>query len=274
MWNRKRHCLFVAVACWAVLPTSPVQAAPAEPNAADLVRVVRASETWMYRIDNLQFRVEGTWTHPPESIAVRLAELKRQDPNQEPDPRHDSGLQPRLTDTLEYVIDFKNQRLRYVENATGGDRFVKIWDGTQLTCYARMPDGYEQYSLEATRESLGHLFGSLSWTKGQPHSFWWAPEDIERLMDVYGKPDEFRMAGRAEYRGVDCYLLEFEPPAAPGKTFQWYVGRDDHRLYGRIESFIEHWTLDYKEGCAWVLDAHGTGLRHQQLRSEPRALVP
>jgi Leucine-rich repeat (LRR) protein len=218
-----------------------------DPNAADLVREVRASEDWLHQIDSLQFRAEGMWSHPPESIAARRAELKRQDPNSESDPRHDFTLQPSATDSLEYAIDFVKQRLRYVENGPTGNHFLQIWDGQQLVSHIRHADGYEQYSLNLSREPLDRIFGSLSWPRAQPHSFWWAPEDVEKNMSFFGRPQDFRRAGQATYRGVSCYVLEFDPTHAPGQTFRWYVGCHDHLLYGRIEGFIENWTLDYQE---------------------------
>jgi hypothetical protein len=218
-----------------------------EPNATDLVREVRASEDWLHRIDSLRFRVEGKWSHPPESIAARRAELRKQDPNREPDPQRDASLRPTATDSLEYAIDSVKQRLRYVQNTPTEDHFLQIWDGQQLVCYAKHADGYEQYSLNLSKESLDRIFGSLSWPRARPHSFWWAPEDVEGQMRFFGRPQDFRSAGRADYRGVSCYVLEFDPPETPGQTVRWYVGRKDHLLYGRASRFGEHWTLDYRQ---------------------------
>ena len=106
-------------------------AASSEPNAVDLVRAVRESENWLGRIDSLQLRIEGKWSHPPESIAVRRAKLKKQSPDEEPDPEHDWSLKPSYPDLLEYAIDFKSKRLRHVEEAPGREYFLKIWDRKQ-----------------------------------------------------------------------------------------------------------------------------------------------
>ncbi len=57
-----RHAFLLVDACLAADPA-------VEPNAADLVREVRAGEDWLYQIDSLQLCVEGTWSHSPESIA-------------------------------------------------------------------------------------------------------------------------------------------------------------------------------------------------------------
>ncbi|MBN1359260.1 MAG: hypothetical protein JW993_01655 [Sedimentisphaerales bacterium] len=271
MRDREAYLVVGTLACLSIASLSLGQA---EPNAADLVRAVRASEDWLYRIDSLQFKVEGTWTHPPESIVIRRAQLKRQDPNREPDPRYDASLRPLATDSLEFAIDFAGQRLRYVRNSATNAHFLDIWDGQQLVCYQRRPDGYEQYSLELTKETIDRIFGSLSWPRAQPHSFWWAPQDVERLMGVFGKPADFRMAGRRQYRGVGCYLLEYDPCDVPGKTFQWYVGQQDHLLYGRVEDYIEYWTLDYQEiapNC-WLPLTQGYTIRSYDPSNKKRYL--
>lgn len=227
--------------------TAPAAGEVAEPNAADLVRQVRASEDWLHRISSLQFRVEGMWSHPPESIAARRAELQRQDPNREPDPRYDASLRPSAGDSLEYAIDFAKQHLRYVQNTATEDYFLQIWDGEQLVCHSIRTDGYEEYSLGLSKEPLDRIFGSLSWPRAQPHSFWWAPQDVEQLIGMYGRPQDFRSTGRAEYRGVPCYVLEFDPPDTQGQTVRWYIGRKDRLLYGRTGELFEHWTVDYRE---------------------------
>lgn len=233
-------------------PSPDLEEAAAEPNAADLVREARGSEDWLYRIDSLQFRVEGTWTRPPESIAAWRAEMRKQDASRDPDPRYIIDLQPFVADSLEYAIDFRRQRLRYVENEPTRGQFLHIWDGNELAIHRRRPDGYEDYSRTLSKDPIDRIFGSLSWTKHRPHSFWWAPADDERVLEYMGRPERFRIVGRVPYRGVDCYLLEFEPKEGPPRTYRWYIGCDDHLLYGRTESVIEHWMSDYREvapGC-------------------------
>jgi hypothetical protein len=139
-----------------------------------------------------------------------------------------------------------------VERSAIEEHFLKIWDGRQSARYSQMPDGYEQYTLRLKKESLDSIFGSLSWTKRRPHSFWWAPADDERALDYMGRPQDFRIVGRVPYRGVDCYLLEFDPRDEPKRTYRWYVGCNDHLLYGRVEGLFEYWTCDYREvapGC-------------------------
>ncbi|MEJ2703133.1 MAG: hypothetical protein P8Z79_11890 [Sedimentisphaerales bacterium] len=242
-------CVFSSAFCSAATPGS-------EPNAAELVRVVRQSENWLHQIDSLQLRIEGKWSRSPESIAARYAELKKESPDREPDPNSNWDLKPSESDVLEYAIDFSGKRFRYVKSTPGRDHYLKIWDGKQSMGYS---DLLQQYYLDSTMKSFETIFGSLSWPRAQPHSFWWEPVDVEQRMHWYGREKDFVMKGGAGYRAIPCYVLEYTPPNEPNGMHQWYVGVKDHLLYGRKEwinpDFVfEYWTLDYKQvapGC-WM----------------------
>jgi hypothetical protein len=230
-----------------------------EPNAADLVRAVRESENWLHRIDSLQLRVEGKWTRSPESIAARYAELKKQYPDHEPDPNRFWDLKPSESDILEYAIDFKGKRLRSIKDTLGRSYFLSIWDGKQAIGYVKGVGGLQRYSLESGKEWFETLFGSLSWPRAQPHSFWWEPQNVEEKIDLFGRVEDFKIIGRDKYRGVDCHVLECSSRSDHPVTYRWYVGVEDHLLYGRQdwlnpEFVFEYWTLDYKQatpGC-WI----------------------
>lgn len=253
----ERLAVVVTLACVSAVSFSFAATKSTEPNAAELVRAVRESENWLHRIDSLQLRVEGRWSHPPESITARRAELKKRSPDEEPDPQRDWSLKPSYSDRLEYAIDFKRERLRYVEDTPGSNYFLYVWDGKHGKRYAKRVNGYQQYDLDSTTKMFEKIFGSLSWPRAQPHSFWWDPEDVEQTMHWFGRENDFRITGRADYRGVTCYVLEYSPPNDPTEICRWYVGTEDRLLYGRVTetnagSSFEYWTLDYKEvkpGC-------------------------
>jgi len=83
------------------------------------------------------------------------------------------------------------------------------------------------------------------------------------------------ITGRAKYRGVDCYVLEWKPLPRPG-TRRWYVGKKDHLLYGNVvlshnKLNSEHWTLNYREvapGC-WFPMMQGYELYDRDRHGEP-----
>ena len=252
MRNNKKILLIVILICGFLNLTAAAEIQNKEPNAADLVRAARESENWIHKIDSLQFRVEGKWSHPPESIAARRAELKKQSPEEEPDPNRNWELKPSFGDTLEYAIDFKNKRLRYLVDEPGRDYRLHVLNGSQLKRYAKLGYQIEQYSLYPDTKMLENLFGSLSWPRSQPHSFWWDKKNVDEDMKYFGFENDFKVTGIEEYRGVKCYVLEYESVVTPENIHRWYVGIEDHLLYGLIQGSLEHWTLDYKEiipGC-------------------------
>ncbi len=259
MWNAKKLAVTVILTCAFTLSFCSAESPSSEPNAAELVRAVRESENWLHRIDSLQFRIDGNWSHSSESIAARRAELKKHSPDEEPNSQRDWSLKPSYSDRLEYAIDFRGKRLRYVEDTPGRNYFLHVGDEKQAIRYAKRADGYQQYDLDSTTEMFEKVFGSLSWPRAQPHSFWWDPKNVEQTMHLFGRQEDFRITGRVDYRGVICHVLEYAPPNEPARIHQWYVGAEDHLLYGRLTksntgSAFEYWTLDYKEiapGC-WI----------------------
>ena len=257
MQRNGRTAEVLLLACTFTFSLCSAAAAGSEPNAAELVRAVRESENWLHRIDSLRLRIEGKWSHPPESVAARYAELKKQSPDQEPDPNSNWDLKPSISDILEYFIDFKGKRLRNVEETPGREYFLKIWDGKQAVRYAEAGSDLKQYHLESGKEMFEKFFGSLSWPRAQPHSFWWEPQNIEETIKFFGRAEDFKIIGRDEYRGVMCHVLECTFRRDPPAAHLWYVGVEDNLLYGRQEwinpeSVFEFWTLDYKQvapGC-------------------------
>jgi len=255
MRNNKITIKIVMLICGFLNLNAKAEIQNTEPNAAELVRAVRESENWIHEINSLQFRVEGKWSHPPESIAAKYAELKKLSPDEEPDPNRNWELKPSYGDNLEYAIDFKNKFLRYVKDTPGKDYAIYVWDGRQALRYIRDNDGYQQYDIDPTTEMIEIVFGSVSWPKSQPHSFWWKPRDVNEAMYIYGYPEDFRLVGKEIYRGTPCYILEYDyvrKEDSMKRVFKWFVGIDDHLRYVRIEGSFEYWTLDYKEiapGC-------------------------
>lgn len=226
-----------------------------EPTAAELVKAVRENENWIHRMGSLQIRIEGIWTHTEKGIAATRTEYQKQFPDMEITPEQFRDLKPTYTETLEYAID--QQRFRFLIQDAHSLQ-LKIWDGKQAMVHEKYST-YEQenYFLSNTPQRIGKgLFYNISWLRAQPHSFWWDTSDVEVRMKYYGRPEEYVLTGNSNYRGIDCYILEWDPGVVPdladGLSYRWYVGIKDHRLYGHEwltykKPHIEHWTLNYKE---------------------------
>ena len=276
-------CTFVISFCTAATVNN-------EPKAAELVQAVRASENWIHEIDSLYMRIETTLTRTPEAIAAKTTELKQQYPDMTVDLNQFPELKPVSTGILEYALD--KTRVRSLSEEHNSRRKLTIWDGKQLMVHEEsFPEGTEQHSLgPAPQGSFQDMLAyETSWPKAQPHSFWWDIRDVDELMSYYGHAEDASMAGRYNYRCVDCYILDVPPRGIPGlvtvqsypgceqasdrrqyglageavdlagQSFRWFVGVKDHKLYGLVwlsnnKPRIEYWMSDYKEvgpGC-WL----------------------
>jgi hypothetical protein len=260
-----------------------------ERTAAELVKAARAAESWLHEIDSLYIRIESTSTKTPEGLAARHADLKQEFPDAQLDADRFAELRPTVTATLEYAFD--GSRVRFHNEQKGTRCDLKIWDGKQLMFHeAPLDASQEQYTLDRTFQGYFQdmLASDTSWPRAQPHAFWWDDKDLEEYLSYYGRAEDASMAGRCDYRGVDCYVLNVRPKGIPGlviaqsypgcktcqrrqygligearglagQSYRWYVGVEDRRLYGLTwlsngKSRVEYWVADYKEvrpGC-WL----------------------
>jgi len=287
VWNFKRFAAVLVLTCVFTVSWSYGNG---EPKAAELVQAVRAGENWIHDVESLYIRIETKLTRAPEVIAAKTAELKQQYPDITPDPAQFPELKPVSTGILEFAID--KMRVRSLSEEYGSRRQVKIWDGKQFMVHdASLIEGPEQYSLGRTPQGAFQdmLAYETSWPRAQPHSFWWDVRDIDELMSYYGHAEDSSIAGRCNYRGRDCYILDVPPRGIPGlvtvqtypgceqssdrrqyglageavdlagQSFQWFIGAKDNRLYALAwlsnkKPRINYWMSDYKEvrpGC-WL----------------------
>ena len=215
------------------------------PNAPDLVRAVRKSENWIHKVDSFYLRMDSKWTTPPHPNLPES--LKRGRPFK-------SGT----TDTMEFAFD--NKRVRQMQDMHGGSYSLRIWNGSQLIVHTKLDPRDRgccySYSKLQSRSFLQLIASSGSWPRAQPHSFWFDKKNVEEILPEFGMPEDFVLAGRSEYRGVDCYVLACDLSGISewtvGRVYRWYVGVKDHFLYGKVhlrhgKVDTEHWALVYKE---------------------------
>ena len=203
-------------------------------SAAKLVRAVRESENWIHRVDSLFIRIESAWTRKPEAIAITRAGLEKQFPEMELNPKKHWDLKPSSKGTLEYAID--SQRLMWLEDTSGESRRVNIWDGKLAIAHIKdFAEEREHYYFDVTPQSIADgMFGSVSWPRTQPHSFWWNPTDVKKNMKNWGLAEDFVLLGRSQYHGVQCFVLHCASPEERGIAWRWYVGVQDRRLCGMV----------------------------------------
>jgi hypothetical protein len=278
-----------------------------EPKAAELVQAVRASENWLHEIDSLYIRIETQLIRTPEAIEAKTAELKQQYPDLAVDSSQFLELKPVTMGILEFAFD--KTRVRTLSEEYNNRRKVKIWDGKQLmVCDESFPKGPQLYTFgRAPQGSFQDMLAyETSWPRAQPHSFWWDIRDVDELMSYYGHAEDASIAGRCNYRCVDCYILDVPPRGIPGlvtvqsypgceqsndrrqyglageavdlagQSFRWYVGIKDQKLYGLTwlsnnKPRIEYWMSDYKEvrpNC-WMPMTQGCEVYHKDNSGVP-----
>jgi hypothetical protein len=283
MWNVKRLTAVLILACAVIVSTTSGVKGKSEPEAAELVQAVRASENWLHDIDSLYIRIETKLTRTPEAVAAKTTELKQQYPDLAVDSKQFPQLKPVSMGVLEFAID--KARVRSLSEEFNSRRKLRIWDGKQLiVCDETLPGGPQLYTLSrAPQGSFQDMLAyETSWPRAQPHSFWWDYRDVEELMNYYGHAEDSCIAGRRCYRGTDCYVLDMPPRGIPGlvtvqsypgceqsndrrnyglageavdlagQSFRWYVGVKDHKLHGLVwlsgnKPRIEYWMSDYKD---------------------------
>jgi len=249
MRNDKKAILIASLLCLdlALIASADIQST--EPNAAELVRAVRESENWIHNIDSFQLHVKSVWTTPPQPAQSKTenasASLRVGRP-------YKSGTK----DSLEFA--FNSERIRYQSGGDDKYKILRVWDGKKAVSHEQSPKTNEEhYYLSAeTGRLFKSMFANISWLRSQPHSFWFCLKDVNERMKYYGYPEEFVLTARRDFRGIDCYVLDWKPAkglfAASDLSKRWYVGVKDMRLYGLVtlrgdQVDVEHYMLDYRE---------------------------
>jgi hypothetical protein len=289
MFNNKKNIIFVIIICWVSI-FYPAETLGDEPTAAELVQTVRESENWIHDVQSLYLRLDSKWTRVPGEHLTVGAELGSTCPEGCSPVEKLPQLQPSTEGFLEYAFD--EGRVRFLNHESGQGHQLTIWDGKQLISHEKYTAvNQESYTLNWTPQgSFSELIAfQTSWPRAQPHSLWWDRKDVDECLGYYGRPEEFKLIGRCDYRGIDCYELEFYPKDLLGivvgqphqcdagienrlkygyigeargladQFYRWYIRVKDRRLYGIVwlvsrKSHVEHWMTDYKQvadGC-WL----------------------
>lgn len=268
MWNAKKLSVFLILAYAFTTSFCIAGSENTEPNAAELVRAVRESENWIHKVDSFFLCVESKWTNTPKAIAAKRAKLRQRYSDTELDPNRFWDLKPRHEDFFEFAIE--RDRLYFRREEPGRSRTLKVWDGKEAFSHRQyfISEQNHYYLGFKPEQVFEHLFANISWLRSQPHSFWFDPQDVNECLNHYGYPEDFVVIGQQNYRGVDCYVLDWKPKKglypAQDLSKRWYVGVKDRRLYGLAtlhggQVDVEHFTLFYREiapGC-WFPLIHG-----------------
>ena len=231
-------CLIGVVVIGSRMRTSAVHAAipavEAPVDAASLVREVRASEAWVDTVKSLRLKA---------MIGGRAA--------------RNVAPVAELTKPETHVLAFDEHRLylRTLAQEYHLDRHY-TWDGKILIGhdkYSPKENNQELYSFGARIErTFSGLFSSLSWPRTGPHSYWWLDkEELDRpdREDWFGgKPEDFRIASREKFNGIDCFAVESDM-----HYITLYIGAKDHRLYGRTDRSLTNEAFEDHRNVNWSI---------------------
>lgn len=219
----------VAIFIVLIASAAAVAATPAtRPDAAALVREVRAAEAWIDKVDSLRLKVHGHWSIPAAEIERRKANYKQRFPQTELTVENFSDLRGEITDTLEIAFD-KGRAFYRVDGMSGPGTFNhRVWDGKQAVSHEKYSSKQELYALDnKPAEFFDFMLSYLPWPRQATHAFWWTDPKRRVDEDFLGPADTYELIGREKFRDVDCYVVE-----TPMYWRRLYIGVSDHHVYG------------------------------------------
>ncbi len=198
------------------------------PDAAALVREVRAREAWVERVSSLRIRANEHWVRSPKGIEKRTKELKAQFP--------DSDVS-RFRDVIpekdgRFDLAFDRSRVRLQVTMVGEDDDLRVWDGARFILanhYDYTPDR-DGYLINRNPKQWLYwlLWTHLASFRAGPHTFWWRGEkDVEQISRSLGKPEDFAYGGQVEFHGAICHVVNHQ-----ASWTSLYIGIGHGRLRG------------------------------------------
>ncbi len=222
-------------------------------SAASLVKRVRQSEEWIHQAQSLQITAKDKWTRTPEGIEHRRKEVKARYPDADLRRERYWSLVPEQQGGIEVCFDHK--RFRLFRHSKEKDEKLHVWDGLQYVFYEKhYTHEQEGYVIRPQLGDYGNTFLlDFMWPRSYHHRFWWQGRKQNEFNadDWYGRPEEFILTGKQNYRGTPCYVLECYPKKYH-RVRRWFVGVQDGLLYGSLvydegQLTREHWTVNYKQ---------------------------
>ena len=203
-------------------------AADEGPDAAALVRQVRAREAWVEGVSSLRIRADEHWVRSPRGVEKRAKELRAQFPGVDVSPFLD--LKPEKDGRVDLAFDRSRVRLRVT--TVGEDDDLRVWDGARFILanhydYAPDRDGY-LINRDPKQWLYWHLWTHFNSFRAGPHTFWWHGEkDVEEITRSAGMPEDFVYGGRADFHGTSCHVVNHR-----ASWTSLFIGAADGRLRG------------------------------------------
>lgn len=195
------------------------------PDAAALVRSVRAQEAWIDRVESFRLKAEVAWKRSPKGMAMKRKELQAQFPGAS----IDAMLKLEFKDVQITQLAFDRQRILSRNLWPWGVDDLRVWDGKRYIGYALQKGAPEHDSYLIARDvehRLDTALSNLCSFRTAPHPFWWL-QDRKELAEAVTKPEEFAYAGRDHFEKTECDVV-----CRWGSWDRYYIDRADGRLRG------------------------------------------
>ena len=199
----------VGVAMWLGIRCA---AAANEPDAAALVRQVRAQEAWIERVSSLRITADEHAVRSPDGIKKRKKELEAQFPGADVSSFRD--LKPEKDGRVDLAFD--RSRVRLQVTTVGEDDDLRIWDGARFILanhydYAPDRDGY-LINRDPKRWLYWLLWSRFTSFRAGPHKFWWnSDKDAVENARLTGKAEDFVYGGQIDFHGTRCHVVNHQP---------------------------------------------------------------
>ena len=228
------NCKLIALTCLAAIITLATDAY-AQDDQVDviaLIKEIRQSEQWFSQVSSLQVQLNETTIRTSQGIAKERDRLGKLYPSRkEFDPAIYTGLQPQEYELKQFM--FSPKRILYESRRTDGRYSLSFWDGKQeITASGSDSDHITSYifSDKSGRTVGQRVLNNMIWPRSSVQSNWWREIDTQRATQMrMGPIEDFKLAGRKDFRGIECYVLETR-----AGFIKWYVGVEDHLLHGIV----------------------------------------
>ncbi|MCH8824896.1 MAG: TlpA family protein disulfide reductase [Planctomycetes bacterium] len=228
------NCKLIALTCLAAIITfaSDAYAQDDQVDVIALIKEIRQSEQWFSQVSSLQVQLNETTIRTSQGIAKERDRLGKLYPSRkEFDPAIYTGLQPQEYEQKQFM--FSPDRILYESRRTDGRYSLSFWDGIQeITASGSDSDQITSYifSDKSGRAAGQRVLNNMIWPQAAVQSYWWRQIDTQRATEMrMGSINDFKLSGRKDFRGIDCYELETR-----SGFIKWYVGVEDHLLHGIV----------------------------------------
>jgi hypothetical protein len=203
--------------------------APTTSSTVELImKKVQDQESWIDTVESLYVAYDVKWVNSPETLAERLKQWKKRNPQQEPDPKKYWDLRPEQDQTEVWAFD----KTRIAVRKSAPDTLLdhRSWDGKIGIIHEQyFPLNQEQYTLfKDPAFEIVHAVDPF-YFRVFFHDFWWLPASQARKKTSseweYPSLKDFELTGEELLDGAKCWKVSF-----PRRNIVYWVDKNSGHL--------------------------------------------